>query len=234
MKKRLIAIFYIISIGICFAMAENQSTFIRGRIVDDKGKAVESAVVAWLSIPEKLMIANALSDNTGYFVAETEKEVGDSSMAVISCIGYKTDTIFVYKNKYINVYLQENVHHLSGVTITQKSTLKGTPGGFMFKPGGTEMLLPDAYSVLRVTPTINITSTSIEILGKGNAIIHINGRDPHLSDYMVIQMLRQVPPKDIERIDVISEVGSSQSSADKRGIVNIVMKRPDYGWDKSR
>ena len=92
------------------------------------------------------------------------------------------------------------------------------------------MLLEDGYDLLKVTPMLNVNGRNISIIGKGDAIIYINGKDPHMPAGMVLQMLCTVEPKSIKRIDVIYNPGVSQRSSEQKSIVNVVMNRPDYGW----
>ena len=149
----------------------------------------------------------------------------------VSCIGYENQLRHVetQKNEDILISLKETSHQLKGVTVTAKSVVKGIPGGFSFTPGGTEMLLPDGLELLRITPMLDVRG-GVSILGKGGATIYINGRDPHMPEEMVLEMLRTVEPKSIKRIDIKYNPGSSQKASDQSGIVNVVMKRPDYGW----
>lgn len=230
--KRFFVIFMMLSVNLSLAFAGNESVRIHGNVKDNNGKPVENAIVTWMGTPENKMIANALSDSTGAFTAKVENSVEGNSIVVVSCIGYKSDTIVVTRDNMLNIKatLHETTHNLNGVIVTAKSTIKGTPGGFSFTPGGAELLLPNGYQLLGVAPTLYVSGSSIQILGKGDAIIYINGKDPHMPNSMIMQMLSQTPPKDIERIDIISTLGSSQSAAEDRGMVNIVMKRPDYGW----
>ena len=208
------------------------STNIKGKIVDGAGHPIEGAVASCLSLADSALVANAITDSIGIFNIAIADSVADNSMLVVSCVGYERKKIVLGKEAKDNILvsLRETSHQLKGVTVTAKSKIEGTPGGYSFTPGGAEMLLEDGYDLLKVTPMLNVVGKNISIIGKGDAKIYINGKDPHMPAGMVLNMLCTVEPKNIKRIDIIYNPGASQRSSDQKGIVNVVMNRPDYGW----
>lgn len=207
------------------------NVIVKGRVTDGGGKPIEGVVASWLSLSDSTLIANAVTDSTGVFVLEANKGVPDSTAVVASCIGYERQQVALGGgNEDILIRLKETSHQLKGVTVTAKSSVKGVPGGLAFTPGGAEMLLQDGLELLKVTPMLDVQG-DVQILGKGAANVYINGHDPHMPVGMVLQMLRTVPPKNIQRIEVMYNPGASQRASDQSGIVNIIMKRPDYGWN---
>ncbi len=208
------------------------NTNIKGKIVDGAGKPLEGAVASFLSLADSTLVANAITDSIGVFNIAIPDSVADNSMMVVSSVGYERKTIVLGKEAKddILVSLKETSHQLKGITVTAKSKIEGMPGGYSFTPGGAEMLLKDGYDLLKVTPMLNVKGRSISIIGKGEAKIYINGKDPHMPAEMVLDMLCTVEPKSIKRIDLIYNPGASQRASDQKGIVNVVMSRPDYGW----
>lgn len=220
----LLAAFLMISTS---SLADNKS--VKGRVTGMDGEPIEGVVTSWL-LSDSTLIANAVTDSTGVFVLAANIGMPDSTMIVASCIGYEKQKVVLGKaDENIIIRLKETSHHLKGVTVTGKSTVKGMPGGFAFTPGGAEMLLQNGLELLKVTPMLDVQN-GVNIFGKGGAKVYINGRDPHISANMVLEMLRLVPPKDIKRVEILYNPGSSLRASDQSGIVNIVMKRPDYGW----
>lgn len=202
---------------------------ITGKILSDKNQPIEGAVVLLLSLPDSVFVANAVTDSLGTFGLAANTEAQKGGLLVVSCIGYERKEMSVTGEKSLLITLKETSHQLKGVTVTSKSTVKGLPGGYAFTPGGAEMLLQNGLDLLKVTPMLDV-SGGMQILGKGNANVYINGRDPHMPVSMVLDMLRMVPPKDVYRIEIMYNPGSSQRASDQSGLVNIVMRRPDYGW----
>ncbi len=208
------------------------STNIKGKIVDGAGHPIEGAVASFLSLADSTLVANAITDSIGVFNIAIPDSVADNSLMVVSSVGYERKEIVIGKEAKadILVSLKETSHQLKGITVTAKSKIEGMPGGYSFTPGGAEMLLKDGYDLLKVTPMLNVMGRNISIIGKGDAKIYINGKDPHMPAEMVLDMLCTVEPKSIKRIDIIYNPGASQRASDQRGIVNVVMSRPDYGW----
>ncbi len=208
------------------------NTNIKGKIVDGTGKPIEGAVASCLSLADSTLVANAITDSIGVFNIIVGDSAADNSFIIVSCVGYERKEIVLGKETRddVLVTLKETAHQLKGVTVTAKSRIEGLPGGYSFTPGGAEMLLEDGYTLLKVTPMLNVDGRSISIIGKGDAKIYINGKDPHMPADMVLDMLYTVEPKSIKRIDIMYNPGASQRASDQRGIVNVVMNRPDYGW----
>lgn len=207
-----------------------------GTIVDESGTAIESAVISWLSLPDSTLIVNGISDATGHFSVSSPKSISDNSVLVLSCIGYARSVMPIDKGRVgeLHIVLKEISHHLEGVTVTAKSTLKGVPGGYAFSPGGADLLLPDGNELLKNVPMLSGDFGSFYLLGKKDAKVYINGRDPYMDASMIHDLLSAVKPSDIERVELIFNPGSRQSASDDRGIVNIVLKhRPDFGFNGS-
>ena len=221
------------SLCVTFTMFAQSSNILSGVVVDEKGNAVEGAVVSWLALPDSVLIINGISDATGHFSLVAPKSVPDSSVAVVSCIGYARSEIAVdaKQSKVLRFILKETSHQLQGVTVTAKSTMKGVSGGYSFKPGGADLLLPDGNELLKNVPMLSGTAGSYKLLGKQKAKIYLNGRDPLMDSSMLYDLLANVKPADIERVELIFNPGSSRSASDQSGIVNIVLKRrPDFGF----
>ncbi len=219
-----------------FIMYAQTSNTLSGVIVDEKGNAVESAVVSWLTLPDSTLVVNGISDATGHFSLVAPKTVSGSSVAVVSCIGYAHTAVTVEpeRSSGLHFVLKEISHQLQGVTVTAKSTMKGVPGGYSFTPGGADLLLPDGNELLKNVPMLSGTVGSYKLLGKQKAKIYLNGRDPYMDASMLYDLLANVKPSDIERVELIFNPGSSRSASDNSGIVNIVLKRrPDFGFTGS-
>lgn len=230
MKRNLLLLACLCVALTIFAQSSNT---LSGVVVDEKGDAVESAVVSWLALPDSTHIINGVTDAAGRFSLVAPKSVPDSSVAVVSCIGYArlVAAVAAGNSNGLRFVLTEISHHLQGVTVTAKSTIKGVPGGYSFTPGGADLLLPDGNELLKNVPMLSGEEGSYKLLGKQNAKIYLNGRDPYMDSSMLKDLLANVKPADIERVELIFNPGSSRSGSDTDGIVNIVLKRrPDFGF----
>ncbi len=217
------------------AQAQSSKT-LSGTVVDENGNAMQSVVVSWLSLPDSTLIVNGITDESGRFSLSAHKAVPDSSVVVLSCIGYARSVapVEIGSDADLRLVLKEFSHHLEGVTVTAKSTLKGVAGGYAFTPGGADLLLPDGNELLKNVPMLSGNFGSYTLLGNKKAKVYINGRKSYMDASMIHDLLSAVKPSDIERVELIFNPGSRQSASDNSGIVNIVLKRrPDFGFNGS-
>ena len=234
MKRYLSLIITILCLEVV-TFAQSTKT-LSGVVVDENGNAIESVVVSWLGLPDSTLIVNGISDATGHVTLKAPKSIPDSTVAVLTCIGYNRSVIAVdvKSNADFRAVLQEASHNLEGVTVTAKSTLKGVPGGYAFTPGGADLLLPDGNELLKNVPMLSGKFGSYKLLGNKNAKVYINGKNPYMDASMIHDLLISVKPSDIERVELIFNPGSSRSGSDQDGILNIVLKRrPDFGFNGS-
>lgn len=234
MKRYLSLIITILCLG-GVTLAQSTKT-LSGVVVDENGNAIENVVVSWLTLPDSTLIVNGISDEKGHVTLKTQKSIPDSTVAVLTCIGYTRSVIAVdaKSSADFRAVLQETSHHLDGVTVTAKSTLKGMAGGYVFTPGGADLLLPDGNELLKNVPMLSGKFGSYKLLGNKNAKVYINGKNPYMDASMINDLLMSVKPSDIERVELIFNPGSSQSGSDRNGILNIVLKRrPDFGFNGS-
>lgn len=134
MRRYLLLFISLCVVSLSFAQSSNK---LSGVIEDENGDAVGGAVVSWLALPDSTLIVNGISDATGRFSLVAPKSVPDSSVVVVSCIGYVRSLMTVDANQKNDLHftLKEMSLQLQGVTVTAKSTMKGVPGGIFFQTG---------------------------------------------------------------------------------------------------
>ncbi|MPL56344.1 hypothetical protein SDC9_01828 [bioreactor metagenome] len=84
----------------------------------------------------------------------------------------------------------------------------------------------NAFELLKETPLISTSdNANLKILGKNDAIIYINGRKSNMSAEAVLEMLKNTPSENIQKIEVITVPSSEFQVESNQGIINIVMKK---------
>lgn len=87
----------------------------------------------------------------------------------------------------------------------------------------------NAFELLKETPLISTSdNANLKILGKNDAIIYINGRKSNMSAEAVLEMLKNTPSENIQKIEVITVPSSEFQVESNQGIINIVMKKKKY------
>ena len=87
----------------------------------------------------------------------------------------------------------------------------------------------NAFELLKETPLISTSdNANLKILGKNDAIIYINGRKSNMSAEAVLEILKNTPSENIQKIEIITVPSSEFQVESNQGIINIVMKKKKY------
>ena len=83
----------------------------------------------------------------------------------------------------------------------------------------------DAADVLKIAPGVWVTDSAISINGASGTKIYINGRETKMSSSEVVAFLRSMSADEIQRIEVIPQVGAEFDASMTGGVINITTKR---------
>lgn len=115
---------------------------------------------------------------------------------------------------------------IQGVTMTKKVFQKKADRMIYDVANSPIAKGSNAFELLKETPLISSSdNTNLKILGKNEAIIYINGRKTNMSAEAVLEMLKNTPSENIQKIEVITVPSSEFQVESNQGIVNIVMKK---------
>lgn len=156
-----------------FAFNTYSQNVIKGIVLDTKGTGIAFANVILESAKDSTMVAGTITNDNGDFIIEGYS----SGILHISCLGFY-DTR-VYTNGEISVVLQENAISLKEIettgtivpkTIFVKDALVTNIKGTFLGQIGT------AFDVLGRLPGLIVEDNNVEVLGKGEPIIYVDGR----------------------------------------------------------
>lgn len=83
-----------------------------------------------------------------------------------------------------------------------------------------------AFGLLKETPLVSSTDDkTLQILGKSNAIIYINGRKTNMNSEAISELMKSTPAENISKIEVITVPGSEFNVESSDGIINIILKK---------
>lgn len=226
MMYRILILFFVFSTQILFSQPNHELT---GKVVDKANQPVMLATIK-LSQDGKL-VTGAKTDAKGNFSIRT---ASGNYMLECSFLGYK-----VYKQsvevKDANINLgkitMEEVHSkLSEVIIQgEKSTKASSIDKKEYSP--TQLLSSQnasAAELINAIPSVNMgnESNNVSFRGDENVAVMINGKMSSLTG----QNLSQIPATSIERIEIISVPNSKYNSEGSAGIINIVLKQANAGY----
>lgn len=196
-------------------------------VVDSEKSPIEGAAVSLILNRDSTIVDISMTDAEGR--ALLKDNASDSLTLMVRCFGYEP-----YKSpsgiSSDTITLTQSPAMLSEVTVTSRQqSLRRKADRFIFDPGALRNEVSTSYEVIRMTPLLETSGSSVSILGKGTSQIFINGRDPDMEPDALMEMLRAMPAAEIKRIEIITTPGSAHSASAAGGIVNIVTDNPSQG-----
>lgn len=82
-----------------------------------------------------------------------------------------------------------------------------------------------ALDALKLAPGIRVRERSIEMIGKSNVLMYLDGRPLKISGDDLFNFLKSIPASDVKRIEVISNPPANYEAQGNSGIVDIILKR---------
>lgn len=228
--------YLILSVLICsnflasaFKLNDN---LIHGIVKDDKGSALIHATVILLKQHDSSLVKGDITNEQGEFSFE-QIESG-SYLISTSNIGFQ---------KYYS-----NVFTLNEATKTYEQTIQLLPADKSVKEvkviGKKPLIEIKAdKTVFNVEQSINATGSNalellgkspgvrvdkddkIEMRGKNNVLIYIDGKPTYLSDKDLAAMLKNIQSSDIESIELITNPSAKYDASGNAGIINFKLKK---------
>lgn len=191
---------------------------ITGKVVDEKGNAIQYANVALLQSNDSAFIKGVVSDATGCFLINAPFKNG---IVKVTCIGYKTVYKDVSSPNLGIIILKEESTTLGDVIV--KSSLPKTRlrnGAFVTTVAGS--ILEKSGNINNLLDRIpNVTSQNgkINVFGVGEPVIYINGKQVRDNTE-----LDRLSPDEISTVEVIQNPGA-QYASNVKAVIRINTKK---------
>lgn len=211
--KRLVLLFSMLSIT-TFLMAQG----VIGKVVDGDGKPLPYVNIVLLNTQDSIFIKGTTSGKNGEFSLNS---IESNGILKFSSVGYQT--FFVdYKGETNlgKIILLDNVHGLTAVVVKSKlpktifrdgSAITTVDGTVLEKAG-------NIYNLLDMIPQLIVQENKIQVFGRGEPIVYMNGR--LVRD---IAELERLQSNDVKSIEVISNP-SARYEASTKAVVRIFLK----------
>lgn len=149
---------------------------------------------------------------------------------VVSYIGYTPfrKTIAVNpQHRSFSFSLQENALSLGEVTISaDRPFIRQEDDKMIVDPAPMIGISTNTLEIIEATPGIYVDyDAGIFLSATTPAVIYINGREQKLSNQDMMNLLRNLPPGSIERIEILRTPSTKYDAASSGGIVNVVLKK---------
>lgn len=211
--KKIVLLFSMLSIT-TFLMAQG----VIGKVVDGDGKALPYVNVVLLNALDSTFIKGTTSGENGEF---SFNSIESNGILKFSSVGYQT-LFIAYKGekKLGKITLLDNVHGLDAVVVKSKlpKTIVRDGGVITTVSGSILEKVGNIYNLLDKIPQLIIQENKIEVFGRGEPIVYMNGR-------LVRDMaeLERLQSEDVRSIEVINNPGA-RYEASAKAVVRISLK----------
>ena len=211
------------------AMTPMMAQNITGKVVDTKGEPLAFANVVLLNSTDSAFVKGAVSGEDGSFVLDSSCNGG---IIKVTSVGYKTVCKDCEGENVGIIKMEEDSETLGEVVVKSslpKTILKNggmttiVAGSILEKAGTMEHLLD------RI-PKVSAQNGSIEVFGRGEPVIYINGRQMRSRSE-----LDRLQSDNIKSVEVITNPGASYA-ASTRAVIRITTKKiqgEGFGFDAS-
>lgn len=225
-----ILIFYLL--GITIANAQ----YLEGKVFSKNEKGAKVALVG-ATIRWENAKGGEVADPDGYFKI---KKAAENHQLIISLIGYKSDTLMVHSNDFLEVLLTESTNNLEGVTIIGSSSVIDR-----INPIQTEILTATSLKKaaccnlsesFETNATVSVSysdaitgSKQIQMLGLSGTYVQINTENiPNVRGLNTTFGLNYTPGTWVNSIDIGKGVGSVVNGYESMtGVINVELAKPE-------
>ena len=229
---KLIKVFLLGLIGIILPVSLSAQT-ISGKLIDENSQPLPYANVVLLSLPDSSFVNGTISGEDGSFTLEATSR---NQIVKISSIGYKTICKPISPANIGIVQLVSDTQLLSEVVVKGcRPVIKREIDRMVFNVESSPVAQGSSVmELLKQTPLVKVTDSSIGIIGKNSVKVMLNGKISYLDSNDLVQYLNSLQSDDISSIEVITTPPSKYDADGNGGLINIVTKRnPDEGWNGS-
>ncbi|WP_019940563.1 outer membrane beta-barrel protein [Dyadobacter beijingensis] len=214
------------------AHAQKASGKIIGSVVDENSTALPFSSIVVSSAKDSSMVVGQTADENGKF--SFEKIPNGLYMVTASMVGYQrsTSSAFQIDDNTIQLPSLQLLHasrDLQEVAVVAKrpfveqlvdKTVINVASSISSTGGSALQVLEKSPSV-----SVNAHQEQIELAGKSNPLVMIDGKPTYLSQADLFNLLKNTPSENIEKIELITNPSSRYDAAGNSGIINIIFKK---------
>lgn len=205
---------------------------LQGTVKDAQGKTLQSITLSLLLAKDSTLFKGDISDKQGIF--RFENVPAGQYILHASGVGYEKYFSGVFtlsaneESLEKNIQLQEQNKSIREIRVLGKKPMievKADKTVFnveqSINAAGT-----NALDLLRKSPGVRVDKDeNIEMRGKNNVMIYIDGKPSYLDNKDLANMLRNMQSTDIESIELISNPSAKYDAEGNAGIINIKLKK---------
>ena len=218
----------LIIICICSYTLEIQAQTIHGNVVNEEQQPMPFANIVFMKA-DSTYVNSTIADDMGGFFIPYNKEI---KLLNVSYIGYVPQYQTIETASIGTIQMLPDAAMLGEVVVTgSRPVIKRDVDRLVFNVESTPLSQgSNALELLKQTPLVKATDTSIGIIGKSDVKIMLNGKISYLSGNDLMQYLKTLQSDNVASIEVITTPPSRYDAGGNGGMINIVTKRnPEEG-----
>ena len=225
-QKSIVPVIVFFIMSVVFPFVPLKAQIAEGTVWDENGDPMPFVTVSLRTLPDSVIVNGGITDMDGKFMIESD---GKWQIAQVSMMGYVTETLKLqdFASGGADVHMRPDTKVLDEVVITgilPKTEIKGNAvvtsvAGSVLEHYG------NAQNVLDKVPGMITIGDKLEVLGRGEPVIYINGRK--MTDD---SELRNLMAADIKSIEVISNPGAMYGGDVNSVVIIRTVKRQGDGF----
>ena len=245
MKKSFYSLALLLGVALCFSsttLAQRVPQYtVQGSVLDEKQQPFPFVNVLLLHAKDSTLARGGVTDEQGAFVFE-QVSVG-KYLTLVSMVGYQKvySAPFLVATENLNLgttALAPDVAQLGEVTIVgQKPFIEQQIDRTVLNVENSIVSAgATALEVLERAPGITVDQQNdrLQLRGKEGVIVQIDGKQTFLSQQELMNLLRNTPSDNIEKIELITNPSAKYDAIGNAGIINIRFKKnQQYGTNGS-
>ncbi|KRD09955.1 TonB-dependent receptor [Flavobacterium sp. Root901] len=221
MKKSNLLIFLLLPL---FCLA--QSTMkLKGK-VSNEVMPLEWADVSIFNSEGKI-IDGTTTKPDGTFEMNLKKGTYKIGISLLGFSEFEKEIVIEKETDLGTIILKETTANLNEVVIkTKKNTVEQKIDRVVYNvENNISAASGDALTAINAAPGVVVQSSTINILGKGDSRVMIDGRMIELSGEELNNFLKSIAANDIKSVEVIANPPAKYEANGTGGIINIIMKK---------
>ncbi|MBB3187084.1 outer membrane beta-barrel family protein [Microbacter margulisiae] len=203
---------------------------LRGKVVTPNHQGVDFAEIDLLK--DSTFVKQALSDTSGVFSIVVRKGKYDMQVRQWGKLLKDTTLLLEHNVNIGNIFIDPTQMLHEVVVEGKKRVFEQKVDRLVFNVENDRFSKGlNGLEVLARTPRLEVSPDgALQMIGKGNVVVMINGRILHMPEEEIAARLRSLQAEDIARIEVIPLPPAKYSAEGNSGFINIVLKKdPSLG-----
>ena len=217
---------------LCFPLLAKSQILIHGFVKDSQGNAIPNAVIMLQTKSDNSIVKSEMTDSLGHYSLSYNNLI--NTQLAVNAFGFEDEKkSFSAQENRTNIPLDFTLKlkstQLEEVTILQKKPLfeRKIDRTVFNVDESIAAIGSDALEMLAKAPGVLVNSldNTIQLAGKSQIMVLINGRLLSLSGEDLVAYLKSIPAETIQRIELITSPPAKYDAAGNSGIIDIILKK---------